>query len=192
MKQLLALLHVEISNGVALPGRLGQRPYERHSPASFLTTPARRSLASHPTAKPKKAHLSENLLLLLTQLIVLLVVPFVVSGQTPQATPPPPAQPRSGAFPKPVEQTLPNGLRVIVIERTESPLVSGHDCEPADQRHADARRHEDRGTDRESRRFARVRRALGFIIRDGRRHVVEDWAGDGDPSRRSAPSDVQE
>ena len=33
-------------------------------------------------------------------------------------------QPRSGTFPKPVEETLPNGLRVIVIERQESPLVS--------------------------------------------------------------------
>ena len=43
---------------------------------------------------------------------------------TPQATPPPPAQPRSGTFPKPVEETLPNGLRVIVIQRSESPLVS--------------------------------------------------------------------
>jgi len=42
----------------------------------------------------------------------------------PQATPPPPASPRSGTFPKPVEQTLPNGLRVIVIERRESPLIS--------------------------------------------------------------------
>ena len=47
-----------------------------------------------------------------------------VNAQTPQATPPPPAQPRSVAFPKPVEETLPNGLRVIVIERRESPLVS--------------------------------------------------------------------
>ena len=47
-----------------------------------------------------------------------------VHGQTPQATPPPPAPPRSGTFPKPVEQTLPNGLRVIVIERTESPLIA--------------------------------------------------------------------
>jgi zinc protease len=48
----------------------------------------------------------------------------VVRAQTPQATPPPPAPPRSGAFPKPVEETLPNGLRVIVVERHESPLVS--------------------------------------------------------------------
>jgi len=48
----------------------------------------------------------------------------VLYAQTPQATPPPPAPPRSGTFPKPVEETLPNGLRVIVIERHESPLVS--------------------------------------------------------------------
>lgn len=45
-------------------------------------------------------------------------------AQTPQATPPPPATPRSGKFPTPVEQTLPNGLRVIVIERSDSPLIS--------------------------------------------------------------------
>lgn len=47
-----------------------------------------------------------------------------VNAQTPQATPPPPAPPRSGKFPTPVEQTLPNGLRVIVIERHESPLIT--------------------------------------------------------------------
>jgi zinc protease len=47
-----------------------------------------------------------------------------VRAQTPQATPPPPAPPRSGTFPKPVEQTLPNGLRVIVVERRESPLIA--------------------------------------------------------------------
>ena len=47
-----------------------------------------------------------------------------VDAQTPQATPPPPAAPRSVAFPKPVEQTLANGLRVIVIERRESPLIT--------------------------------------------------------------------
>jgi zinc protease len=50
--------------------------------------------------------------------------PLVVLGQTPQATPPPPAQPRSATFPKPTEQTLANGLRVIVIERSNTPLVS--------------------------------------------------------------------
>ena len=49
---------------------------------------------------------------------------FGVCAQTPQATPPPPAPPRSASIPKPVEQTLPNGLRVIVVERRESPLIS--------------------------------------------------------------------
>ncbi|HKS10114.1 MAG TPA: pitrilysin family protein [Pyrinomonadaceae bacterium] len=60
----------------------------------------------------------------LLALLALLIFAFSVHAQTPQATPPPPAAPRSGAFPKPAEQTLPNGLRVIVIERSESPLVS--------------------------------------------------------------------
>ena len=60
----------------------------------------------------------------LQALLVLLSLSWAVHAQTPQATPPPPAPPRSGTFPKPVEQTLPNGLRVIVIERHESPLVS--------------------------------------------------------------------
>ena len=57
-------------------------------------------------------------------LVILSLLSFVVRAQTPQATPPPPAAPRSVVFPKPVEQGLPNGLRVIVIERHESPLVS--------------------------------------------------------------------
>jgi zinc protease len=72
-------------------------------------------------------------------LLALLVFAFGVSAQTPQATPPPPAAPRSGTFPKPAEQTLPNGLRVIVIERRESPLVSaqllvknGGEADPAE------------------------------------------------------------
>jgi len=45
-------------------------------------------------------------------------------AQTPQATPPPPAAPRSVQVPKPVEKTLANGLRVVVIERSSTPLVS--------------------------------------------------------------------
>jgi zinc protease len=57
-------------------------------------------------------------------LVAFALVPSVVSAQTPQATPPPPAAPRSVEFPSPVEQTLPNGLRVIVIERDNTPLVS--------------------------------------------------------------------
>jgi zinc protease len=75
----------------------------------------------------------------LLPLLALIVFSFGVSAQTPQATPPPPAAPRSGAFPKPAEQTLPNGLRVIVIERRESPLVSaqllvknGGEADPAE------------------------------------------------------------
>lgn len=47
-----------------------------------------------------------------------------VCAQTPQATPPPPAPPRSVQFPKPVEKTLANGLRVIVIQRSQMPLIS--------------------------------------------------------------------
>ena len=60
----------------------------------------------------------------LLALAALLLLSFGVSAQTPQATPPPPAPPHSVTFPKPAEQTLPNGLRVIVFERRESPLVS--------------------------------------------------------------------
>jgi zinc protease len=47
-----------------------------------------------------------------------------VVGQAPQATPPPPAAPRSVTFPKPVERTLANGLRVIVVQRSNTPLIS--------------------------------------------------------------------
>jgi zinc protease len=61
----------------------------------------------------------------LTLLICLFACGFV-SGQTPapQATPPPPATPRSVQFPKPLEKTFANGLRVIVIERRGTPLVA--------------------------------------------------------------------
>jgi len=57
--------------------------------------------------------------------LTLLAVPgATVCAQTPQATPPPPAAPRSAQFPKPVEKTLANGLRVIVIDRPGTPLVT--------------------------------------------------------------------
>jgi zinc protease len=42
----------------------------------------------------------------------------------PQETPPPPSAPRPVNLPKPVEQTFRNGLRVIVIENHEMPLVA--------------------------------------------------------------------
>ncbi len=51
-------------------------------------------------------------------------LPAVARAQTPQATPPAPAPPRSVQFPKPVEKALTNGLRVIVIERAGTPLVT--------------------------------------------------------------------
>lgn len=65
-------------------------------------------------------------MLSLVLLVVLLSTPSGARAQTPspQATPPPPAQPRSAQFPKPVEKTLANGLRVIVVERHGSPLVA--------------------------------------------------------------------
>ena len=49
---------------------------------------------------------------------------YCAQGQTPQATPPPPSAPRSVQFPKPVEKTLANGLRVIVVDRPGTPLVT--------------------------------------------------------------------
>ncbi len=59
---------------------------------------------------------------------LLLILPAAVLAQTPapapQETPPPPAAPRSVTVPKPVEHTLKNGLRVIVIEDHDMPLVS--------------------------------------------------------------------
>ncbi|HJZ78813.1 MAG TPA: pitrilysin family protein, partial [Pyrinomonadaceae bacterium] len=66
---------------------------------------------------------------------------FTVSAlaQEPQATPPPPGPPRSVQFPKPVEKTLPNGLRVVVVQRSALPLVtarllikSGGEVDPND------------------------------------------------------------
>ena len=59
-------------------------------------------------------------------LVLCLLMPSTVRGQSPspQATPPPPAQPRPVKIPQPVEKTLSNGLRVIVIKRSGTPLVA--------------------------------------------------------------------
>lgn len=54
----------------------------------------------------------------------ILFVTTCALAQTPQATPPPPTAPHSAAFPKPVEKTLPNGLRVVVVPRSQMPLVT--------------------------------------------------------------------
>jgi zinc protease len=70
---------------------------------------------------------------------VLALSAITSAAQTAQATPPPPTAPHSAVFPKPVEKTLANGLRVIVIPRTELPLVtaqllikSGGEVDPVD------------------------------------------------------------
>jgi zinc protease len=52
----------------------------------------------------------------------LFLTPMISMGQ--QETPPPPSAPRSVKLPQPVEKTLKNGLRVIVVERAGMPLVT--------------------------------------------------------------------
>jgi zinc protease len=58
--------------------------------------------------------------------LLLSFLTFAVRAQAPQpqATPPPPASPHSVQFPKPSEKTLANGLRVIIVERSNTPLVA--------------------------------------------------------------------
>jgi zinc protease len=53
-----------------------------------------------------------------------LVVLLLASVSFTQNSPPPPSAPRSVTFPRSAEMTLPNGLRVIVIERHNTPLVT--------------------------------------------------------------------
>ncbi|HEX8493150.1 MAG TPA: pitrilysin family protein [Pyrinomonadaceae bacterium] len=50
------------------------------------------------------------------------MTPIISQGQ--QETPPAPSTPRSVRLPQPVEKTLKNGLRVIVVERSAMPLVT--------------------------------------------------------------------
>ncbi len=57
-------------------------------------------------------------------LIMLALCAWPAHAQEPDATPPPPAAPRSPQIPRPVERTLANGLRVIVVERKNMPLVT--------------------------------------------------------------------
>lgn len=61
---------------------------------------------------------------LLFTLLSLSVAARAQDAPAPQETPPPPAAPRSVTVPKPVERTLRNGLRVIVVEHHETPLVA--------------------------------------------------------------------
>src|SRR4029077_6356582 len=62
----------------------------------------------------------------LIRFLLLAFLAFAARAQAPQpqATPPPPAPPHSVQFPKPIEKTLANGLRVIIVERSDSPLVA--------------------------------------------------------------------
>lgn len=69
---------------------------------------------------------------------VITIMPLKTLAQ--QETPPPPSAPRSVTLPKPVEKTLRNGLRVIVIERGQVPLAAaqlliktGGEADPADR-----------------------------------------------------------
>ncbi len=47
-----------------------------------------------------------------------------VSAQTPAETPPPPGEPTALTLPEVSETTLPNGLKVVVVQRTNVPLVT--------------------------------------------------------------------
>ncbi len=142
---------------------------------------------------------------------VVVFLPSAVSAQTPQATPPPPAPPRSVQFPKPVEKTLANGLRVIVIDRPGTPLVTaqlliknGGEVDPqelaglgnmaadlitkgTEKRTATA----DRGSRRSAGRRALFVGALGLDARWRRCDVIESRARRGDPRGCRETSDVQ-
>ena len=62
--------------------------------------------------------------LLSTTLIALCLATLPATTLAQQETPPPPSAPREVRFPKPVEKTLKNGLRVITVEREGVPLVT--------------------------------------------------------------------
>src|SRR4051812_37015976 len=69
----------------------------------------------------------KNILRVAVLLTLAIAIPPVITSAQ-QETPPPPAAPRSPVLPIPVEKIMPNGLRVIVVERTTAkggmPLVS--------------------------------------------------------------------
>ena len=55
---------------------------------------------------------------------IFLATQIVVLGQTPAETPPPPSAPPTVNIPEVKEMTLPNGLKVVVIQRRGVPLVT--------------------------------------------------------------------
>jgi zinc protease len=65
---------------------------------------------------------------------------LLTASLTAQVAPPPPAAPREAKLPQPVEKTLANGLRVIVVPKHDIPLVAarllvktGGAADPADR-----------------------------------------------------------
>src|SRR5688572_3229740 len=62
----------------------------------------------------------------LLAILLLLAAPAVLAqtSQAPKATPPPPAPAKDVRFPPFEQKTLGNGLRVVVIEQHEQPLVT--------------------------------------------------------------------
>lgn len=55
---------------------------------------------------------------------VFLVSCLSALAQTPSETPPPPSDPRSVSIPQVKEMTLPNGLKVVVVQKRNLPLVT--------------------------------------------------------------------
>lgn len=79
-------------------------------------------------------------LVIYAALAALMMTTMPLTTLAQQETPPPPSAPRSVSLPKPVEKTLKNGLRVIVIERGEVPLAAaqlliktGGEADPPEQ-----------------------------------------------------------
>src|SRR5687767_10414217 len=76
--------------------------------------------------------------LLLGGALIMLAASSAPAGA--QQTPPAPAAPRPVLMPEPVKRTLPNGMRVVLIQKSNVPLVSaqvviatGAEADPAEQ-----------------------------------------------------------
>lgn len=57
-------------------------------------------------------------------MLIMTIDAMAATAAEERTTPPPPAEPRQANLPKPVERTLANGLRVIVVSKHDIPLVS--------------------------------------------------------------------